>query len=136
MNKNAPRPIPVHIILFALAFALMAGIALLAPLLITRLDGLPPEQVPDKIQGLLFWAFLPLMLGGLWLAVQGVRILAEGRFPISGMLVLHRTTSEVLTGAQARLRGGLLLILGSMLVAAWAYSAFWVPAQLRLWLVD
>ncbi len=130
------KKIPLPVVLFLLAFVLMAGIALLAPLLIRQLDGLPPEQVPDKIQQLLFWAFLPLMLGGLWLGVQGLRILIEGRFPIPGMLLLHRTTAETLTGGQARLRGGLLLLLGSMLAAAWGYSAFWVPAQLRLWLVN
>ncbi len=127
------KRIPLPLIVFALAFVLMAGFALLAPMLIVQLDGLPPEQVPDKIQSMLTWAFLPLMLAGIWFSIQGVRILAEGRFPISGMLLLQRS-SETLYGFQARLRGAMLLILGVMLVAAWAYSAFWVPAQMRLWL--
>jgi len=128
-------PLPA-LVFIGMAFLGMFAFALLAPLLITQLDGLPPEQVPDKVQSLLTWSLLPMLLGGLWLTVQGLRISVVGRFPVSGMPLLRRAMDNPVRDLPARLRGLALLLTGVMLMAAWIYTALWLPEQLRLWLRD
>lgn len=113
------------IILLVMALAGAAAIVWLGPTLTGRLESAEPEKTLRVVVMALSILFIPVAVFGLTIVLLGRRTLSSERFPPPGVKVIRDTV--VLEGREARRRGYILTVLGSLLIILSLYGSLYMP---------
>lgn len=96
------------------------------PWLPAEFERQPPEVAVRALKLLMLAAFAPFIPLGVYLFSFGRRTVQAGRFPPPGAPVIIDT--RVRQGRAARLRGGLLMLVGLVLTGLTLFAALVMPA--------